>query len=91
MTKYRKIWNEVKYLIKTINGGKVGQYKKKFMKIKFDSDDNLPLTLFRMGERGWQKAPSPPLTSFPPVTSTNVGINPKHFLTLSFNPFDRLV
>ena len=28
---------------------------------------------------------------FSPVTSTNVGISPKNFLTFSFNPFDRLV
>ena len=39
------------------------------------------LTLFRMGS---QKAPP---TSFSPVTSTNVGISPKNFLTFSFNPF----
>ena len=26
-----------------INGGKEREYKKDFMKIKFDSDDNLPL------------------------------------------------
>ena len=26
-------------------------------------------------------------TSFPPVTSRNVGINPQNFLTFSFNPF----
>ena len=45
------------------------------------------LTLFRMGggEEGAKKAP---LTSFPPVTSTNVGIRPQNFLTFSFNPFD---
>ena len=34
-----------------------------------------------------QKAPS---TSFPPVTSINVEISPKNFLTFSFNTFDRL-
>ena len=27
----------------TINGGKPGEYEKDFMKIKFNSDDNLPL------------------------------------------------
>ena len=31
-----------------------------------------------------QKAPP---TSFSPVTSTNVRISPKNFLTFSFNPF----
>ena len=30
-------------MIKTINGHKEGEYKKDFMKIKFSSDDNLPL------------------------------------------------
>ena len=34
---------------------------------------------------------SPPPTSFFPVTSTNLGINPPIFLTFSSNPFDRLV
>ena len=29
--------------IKTINGGKMSEYDKDFMKIKFNSDDNLPL------------------------------------------------
>ena len=28
---------------KTINRGKEGEYSKDFMKIKFDTDDNLPL------------------------------------------------
>ena len=28
--------------IETINGGKVGQYRKGFIKTKFDSYDNLP-------------------------------------------------
>ena len=30
-------------MIKTINVDKEGEYKKDFMKIKFNSDDNLPL------------------------------------------------
>ena len=38
---------------------------------------------------GGQKAPPP--THFSPVTSTNVGISPKDFLTFSFNPFATLV
>ena len=29
--------------------------------------------------------------SFSPVTSTNVGISPKNFLTCSFNPFVTLL
>ena len=45
------------------------------------------LTIFRMGGGGAKKTP----TSFSPVTSTNVGISPKNFLTFNSNPFDRLV
>ena len=41
--KYIELWNEIKYLTETINGGKSGEYGKDFMKIKIDSDDNLPL------------------------------------------------
>ena len=36
-------WDGTKNEIETINGGKVGQYRKVFMKTKFDSYDNLPL------------------------------------------------
>ena len=43
LTKYAKLWDEIKYLIKTVNGGEAGEYEKDFMKIKFNSDDNLPL------------------------------------------------
>ena len=39
------------------------------------------------GRRG-QKAPLP---VFPPVTSTNLGISLRNFLTFSFNPFYTLV
>ena len=41
-------------------------------------------------DRGWATPPPPP-TSFFPVTSTNVGISPKNFLTFNFNPFATLV
>ena len=41
--KIRRIWNRVKNKIKTINGGKEGENGKDFMKIKFDTVDNLPL------------------------------------------------
>ena len=41
-------------------------------------------------DEGGAKRPLPP-TSFPPVTSTNVGIGPKNFLTFSFKPFAALV
>ena len=33
----------MKYEIKTINGAKQNDYEKDYMKIKFNSDDNLPL------------------------------------------------
>ena len=42
LTKYTELWNEIKNMIEKING-KSGEYVKDFMKIKFDSDDNLPL------------------------------------------------
>ena len=34
---------EIKYLIKTITSGEAGEYEKYFKKIRFESDDNLPL------------------------------------------------
>ena len=40
---YIKLWHEIKHLIKTINEGKKGEYEKDFMKIQFNSDDNLHL------------------------------------------------
>ena len=40
--KCTKFWDEIKYLTKTINGGKLCNYEKDFMKIKFSSDDDLP-------------------------------------------------
>ena len=43
LEKYTKLWDEIKYLIKTINGGEAGKYGKDFMKIKFESDDDLSL------------------------------------------------
>ena len=48
-----------------------------------------PLTLLRMGEGGGRQ--KGPLTSFSPVTSTNVGVSPKNCLTFSYNPFATLV
>ena len=40
---YAEIWGGIKYEIKTINSGKENDYRKDYMKIKFDSDDDLPL------------------------------------------------
>ena len=41
--KFTKIWNKISLLIKTINHGKEIKYGKDFIKIKFDSDNDLPL------------------------------------------------
>ena len=43
LTKYTELWDLIKNEIETINGGKAGKYSKDFMKIKFDTDDDLPL------------------------------------------------
>ena len=43
LAKFTKLWDEIKHLIETINEGKKDEYEKDFMKIKFNSDDNLPL------------------------------------------------
>ena len=43
MTKYTKIWDKIKNQTETINGGGPIKYKKDFMRIRFESDDNLPL------------------------------------------------
>ena len=43
LIKYRDIWDRIKNKIKAINGSKENDYGKDYMKIKFNSDDNLPL------------------------------------------------
>ena len=43
LTNYTELWNVIKNLIEKIND-KPGEYGKDFMKIKFNSDDNLALT-----------------------------------------------
>ena len=43
LKKYTNIWDGIKYEIKTINGGKENDYRKNYMKIKFNSDHDLPL------------------------------------------------
>ena len=43
LKKYIKLWNGIKNKIETINGSKEGECGKDFMKIKFGTDDNLPL------------------------------------------------
>ena len=48
------------------------------------------LTLFWMGKVGQKTPPPPRPTSFTPAHSANVGINPKNFLSSSFNLFATL-
>ena len=43
LKKYTELWNWIKNEIETINDGERGEYDKDFMKIKFDTDDNLAL------------------------------------------------
>ena len=43
LKKYADVWDRVKNKIKAINGGKENDYGKDYMKIKFNSDDDLPL------------------------------------------------
>ena len=40
---YTELWNEIKKQIELISGNKVIKYGKGFMKIKFESNDDLPL------------------------------------------------
>ena len=43
LIKYAEVWSGIKDQIKKINNGSVGEYGKDYMKIRFNSDDNLPL------------------------------------------------
>ena len=43
LIKYTKLWDKIKNQIETINGVEPIKYKKDFMKIRLESDDNLPL------------------------------------------------
>ena len=43
LKKYADIWDGIKNNIKTINDGKENDYGKDYMKIKFNSNDDLPL------------------------------------------------
>ena len=43
LKKYTELWGGIKNKTEIINGGKTSEYGKDFMKIKFDSDDDLPL------------------------------------------------
>ena len=43
LNKYKEVWEGIKKEIETINGGKKFEYGKDLKKIRFESDDNLPL------------------------------------------------
>ena len=43
LKKYADVWNKIKNEIKAINSGKENYYEKDYIKIKFNSDDDLPL------------------------------------------------
>ena len=43
LKKYADVWDGIKNKIKAINGGKENDYGKDYMKIKFDSDNDLSL------------------------------------------------
>ena len=40
---YAKVWNGILEQIKKINDGKIKEWGKDYMKIKFNSDDDIPL------------------------------------------------
>ena len=44
LKKYADVWDGIKNEIKAINGGKENDYGKDYMKIRFNSDDNLLLS-----------------------------------------------
>ena len=43
LKKYANVWDGIKNKIKAINGGKENNHGKDYMKIRFDSDDDLAL------------------------------------------------
>ena len=43
LKKYAEVWSGIKDQIEKINNGKLEDYEKDYMKIKFNSDDNFPL------------------------------------------------
>ena len=40
LAKFTKLWDKIKHPIKTVDGGKKGEYEIDFMKISFESDNN---------------------------------------------------
>ena len=43
LKKYADVWDGIKNEIKAINNGEENNYEKDYMKVKFNSDDDLPL------------------------------------------------
>ena len=43
LRKYSEVWNGIKDCIEKINDSELGEYDKDYMKIKFNSDDDIPL------------------------------------------------
>ena len=43
LKKYSEVWSGIKDCIEKINDSELGEYDKDFMKIKFNSDDDIPL------------------------------------------------
>ena len=43
LKKHSDVWDGIKNKIKAMNGGEKNNYEKDYMKIKFNSDDDLPL------------------------------------------------
>ena len=43
LEKYTKLWDEIKLNIKKVNDNESAEYEKDYMKIKFNSDDNMSL------------------------------------------------
>ena len=41
--KYTEVWEKIKDCIEKINDNELGEYDKDYMKIKFNSDDDIPL------------------------------------------------
>ena len=41
---YTELWDEIKDQIETINGDNLTEYRKDFMKARFESNDDLPLS-----------------------------------------------
>ena len=44
LRKYSEVWNGMKDYIEKINDGELGEYDKDYMKVKFNSDDDIPLS-----------------------------------------------